>query len=100
MQVDPIKPTVITPGTKRLELRCVEPLSISAFNINSRRYTEYSDSQRLSGSSSGIGRDGYSESQRGIGSGGGRGSGGDAEREQSPFDEQVQLRMRAEAGEY
>ena len=40
MQVDPIKPTLNAPGTKRLILKCDEPLSDFAFNFNLRRYTE------------------------------------------------------------
>ena len=40
MQVAPIKPTLKTPGTKRLRLRCDEPLSDFAFNFNLRRYTQ------------------------------------------------------------
>ena len=38
MQVDPIKPTLIAPGTKRLKLKCHEPLSKFAFNFYVRRY--------------------------------------------------------------
>ena len=38
MQVDPIKLTLKAPGTKRLKLKCDEPLSNFAFNINLRRY--------------------------------------------------------------
>ena len=39
VQVDPTKPTLKAPGTKRLKLKCVEPLSDVAFNFNLRRYT-------------------------------------------------------------
>ena len=39
MQVDPSKPTFKAPGTKRLKLKCVEPLSKFAFKFNLRRYT-------------------------------------------------------------
>jgi hypothetical protein len=39
VQVDPIKPTLKPPGTKRLSLKCAELLSISAFEFNLRRYT-------------------------------------------------------------
>ena len=38
MQVDPIKPTLKPPGTKRLKLKCDEPLSNVAFKFNLRRY--------------------------------------------------------------
>ena len=40
MQVDPIKPTLKAPGTKRLKLKCDILLSTSAFKFNLRRYTE------------------------------------------------------------
>ena len=39
MQVDPIKPTLKAPGTKRLKQEQDEPLSSSAFNFNLRRYS-------------------------------------------------------------
>ena len=38
MQVDPNKPKLKAPGTKRLKLRCDGPLSNVAFNFNLRRY--------------------------------------------------------------
>jgi hypothetical protein len=38
VQVDPIKPTLKLPGTKRLKLKCDAPLSNFAFNINLRCY--------------------------------------------------------------
>jgi hypothetical protein len=38
MQVDPIKPTLKPPGTKRLVPKWDEPLSDFAFNFNLRRY--------------------------------------------------------------
>ena len=38
VQVDPIKPTLKAPGTKRLELNYDGPLSNFAFNFNLRRY--------------------------------------------------------------
>ena len=38
MQVDPIKPTMKAPGTKRLKLKYDEPLSGFGFNFNLRRY--------------------------------------------------------------
>jgi hypothetical protein len=34
-----MKPTLKAPGTKRLKLKCDEPLSNFAFNFNLRRYT-------------------------------------------------------------
>ena len=40
MQVDPIKPALKAPGTKRLELIYDGPLSNFAFKFNLRRYTE------------------------------------------------------------
>ena len=40
MQVDPIKPTLKAPGTKRLKLRYDGPLSNVAFKFNLRRYTK------------------------------------------------------------
>jgi len=39
VQVDPIKPTLKAPGTKRLKLNHGKPLSSFAFNFNLRRYT-------------------------------------------------------------
>ena len=39
VQVDPIKPKLKAPGTKRLKLKRDEPLSNFAFKINLRRYT-------------------------------------------------------------
>jgi hypothetical protein len=38
VQVDPIKPKLKPPGTKRLKLQCVVLLSTSAFEFNLRRY--------------------------------------------------------------
>ena len=38
MQVDPIKPTLKAPGTKRLKLLYDKLLSTSAFNFNFRCY--------------------------------------------------------------
>ena len=43
MQVDPLKPMLKAPGTKRLKLRYDEPLSNFAFKINLRRYSEVYD---------------------------------------------------------
>jgi len=40
VQVDPIKPTLKAPGTKRLKLECDELLSKFAFRFNLRRYDE------------------------------------------------------------
>jgi len=40
VQVDPIKPMLKAPGTKRLKLTHYELLSSFAFRINLRRYTE------------------------------------------------------------
>jgi len=39
VQVDPIKPALKAPGTKRLKLKCDVLLSTSAFKFNVRRYT-------------------------------------------------------------
>jgi hypothetical protein len=38
MQVDPIKPALEAPGTKRLKPKCDQPPSTFAFNFNLRRY--------------------------------------------------------------
>ena len=38
MQVDPIKPRLKLPGTKRLKLKCDEPFSRFAFKFKLRRY--------------------------------------------------------------
>jgi hypothetical protein len=40
VQVAPIKPTLKPAGTKRLKLKCDEPLSNFAFNFNLRRYSK------------------------------------------------------------
>jgi hypothetical protein len=40
VQVDPSKPMLATPGTKRLKLKCDEPLSNFDFNFSLRRFTE------------------------------------------------------------
>ena len=42
VQVDPIKATLKAPGTKRLKLKCDEPLLSFAFKYNLRRYAEAS----------------------------------------------------------
>ena len=39
MQVDPIKPTLKGPGTKRLKLKFDGPLSKTAFKFSLRRYS-------------------------------------------------------------
>ena len=39
VQVDPIKPKLKPPGTKRLKLNCNKLLSASAFKFNLRRYS-------------------------------------------------------------
>jgi len=39
VQVDPIKPKLKPPGTKRLTLKCDILLSTTAFKFNLRRYT-------------------------------------------------------------
>jgi len=40
VQVDPMKPMLKAPGTKRLKLYYDKPLSSVAFKFNLRRYTE------------------------------------------------------------
>jgi len=40
VQVDPIKPTLKTPGTKRSKLKYDRPLSSFAFKFNLRRYNK------------------------------------------------------------
>ena len=40
MQVEPIKPPLQAPGSKRLKLKCEEPLSNFAFKFNLRHYTQ------------------------------------------------------------
>jgi len=42
VQVDPIKPKLKPPGTKRLKIKCDILLSAYPSNFNSRRYTEVS----------------------------------------------------------
>ena len=42
VQVEPIKPKLKPPGTKRLKLKCVILLSTSAFKFNLRRYISMS----------------------------------------------------------
>ena len=43
VQVDPIKPTLTAPGSKRLKLKFDEPLSNFAFKFNMRCYTAGGD---------------------------------------------------------
>ena len=43
VQVDPIKPTLKPPGTKRLKLEYDEPLSSFAFNFKLRHYIMYAE---------------------------------------------------------
>jgi hypothetical protein len=43
VQVAPIKPTLKAAGTKRLKLKCDQPLSNFAFNFNVRHYNSDSD---------------------------------------------------------
>jgi hypothetical protein len=45
--VDPIKPKLKLPGTKRLKLKCEGPLSIFAFKFNLRRYMEREEGDPL-----------------------------------------------------
>ena len=40
VQVDPIRPTLKAPGTKRLKLKYDEPVSNFAFKFNLRRYNQ------------------------------------------------------------
>jgi len=40
VQVDPIKPTPKAPGPSLLTLKCDEPLSTFAFNLNLRRFVK------------------------------------------------------------
>ena len=40
MQVEPMKPVLKAPGTKRLKLKCDGPVSSFAFNCILRRYSE------------------------------------------------------------
>jgi hypothetical protein len=39
VQVDPIRPTLKSPGTKRMKVKYYKPLSNVAFKFNMRRYT-------------------------------------------------------------
>ena len=45
MQVDPIKPKLKPPGTKRLKLKNDEPLSNFALKFNLRRYSKANDDE-------------------------------------------------------
>jgi len=51
VQVDPNKPTLKAPGTKRLKLKCDQPLTNVAFKFKLRRYTKvlWSDSGTAGG---------------------------------------------------
>jgi hypothetical protein len=55
VQVDPIKPTLKPPGTKRLKPHYDKPLSTFAFKLNVRRHTKGQRAQALGFSSSGMG---------------------------------------------
>jgi hypothetical protein len=48
-QVDPMKPKLNAPETKRLQQKCGDMLSASAFKFNLRRYTSAHSSPRESG---------------------------------------------------
>ena len=43
VQVDPMKPKMTPPGTKRLKLKCDTLLSPSAFKFDLRRYTKVTE---------------------------------------------------------
>ena len=45
MQVDPVKPNLKPPGTKRLKLNCDELRSTSAFKFNMRRFMMKDDAE-------------------------------------------------------
>jgi hypothetical protein len=47
VQVAPIKRALKAPGSKRLKLKCDEPLSNFAFNFNLRRYTTVLNTRAL-----------------------------------------------------
>ena len=47
VQVDPVKPLLKPPGTKRLKVMCDILLSTSAFKFNLRRYTTLADALRF-----------------------------------------------------
>jgi len=49
MQVDPIKPTLKAPGTKRLKLKYDEWPSNFGFNFNLRRYIEAAEKRNKVG---------------------------------------------------
>ena len=67
MQVDPIKPALKAPGTKRLKLKYYKLLSTFGFNFNLRRYTKAGNEGLMSGA---VARD------AGGGGGGGPSGGG------------------------
>ena len=84
MQLDPIKPTLKAPGTKRLKLKCDEPLSKIAFNFDLRRYIKAVRVYELlltngwvkDGGDGGGGGGGGGKRKRSDGDGGGGGGGG------------------------
>ena len=47
VQVAPFKTTLRAPGTKRLNLKCDEPLSNVAFKFNLRRYSSADETVRV-----------------------------------------------------
>jgi adenine C2-methylase RlmN of 23S rRNA A2503 and tRNA A37 len=47
VQVDPIQPTLKAPATKRLQLKCDEPLSNLAFNFNLCYYHKTATGRRV-----------------------------------------------------
>jgi len=49
-QVDPIKPTLKAPGTKRLKLKCDDPLLSFGFNFNLRHCIVEQEPTLFSGS--------------------------------------------------
>ena len=91
MQLDPIKPTLKAPGTKRLKLKCDEPLSKIAFNFDLRRYIKAVRVYELlltngwvkdggdGGGGGGGGKRKRSDGDGGGGGGGGSGDGGGGE---------------------
>jgi hypothetical protein len=45
VQLDPVKPTLKAPGTKRLKVKDDEPLPSSAFKVNLRRYSSEEEAE-------------------------------------------------------
>jgi len=67
VQIDPIKPKLKPPGTKRLKLNCDELLSTSAFKFNLRRYNlEYSTGRGGGGGGGGRGYGSGNTSKHGL----------------------------------